>query len=81
MKMIEKKGFKINREWFMHNFTAAVGAIIIGIILGQIIVEADTVWELADEAGYLSNTAYFLGYDWGDVRAAMPYYAYGYSVF
>lgn len=81
MKMIEKKGFKINREWFMHNFTAAVGAIIISIILGQIIVEADTVWELADEAGYLSNTAYFLGYDWGDVRAAMPYYAYGYSVF
>lgn len=81
MKMIEKKRIKINFDWFMQNFAIAAGAIIIGIILGQTIIKADTVWELADEAGYLSNAAYFLGYDWGDVRAAMPYYAYGYSVF
>ena len=40
-----------------------------------------TVWEIPDEAGYLSNVAFFLNYDWGDVRARMPFYGYGYSVF
>lgn len=49
--------------------------------IGKNISKICTVWELPDEAGYLFNAAYFLGYDWGDVRAATPYYAYGYSIF
>lgn len=65
----------------LQNFAAILGGLVICVILGKIIINADTVWELADEAGYLSNAAYFLGYDWGDSRAIMPYYAYGYSVF
>ena len=63
------------------DFVMISGAVILFAILRKSIVNADTVWELADEAGYLSNTAYFLGHDWEDVRATMPYYAYGYSVF
>lgn len=73
-------------QFFFHkriiqNLIVILGAVVLLTVLGKSIANADTVWELADEAGYLSNVAYFLGYDWGDVRATMPYYAYGYSVF
>ena len=65
----------------IQNIIAIMGAIIIGFILGKNIPNATTVWELGDEAGYLSNAVYFLGKNWDDVRAEMPYFAYGYSVF
>lgn len=41
----------------------------------------NTVWELADEAGYLCNAAYFAGFDWSDVASRLVYYGYGYSLF
>ncbi len=56
-------------------------ALLLIIALGSKIPRLCTVWGLPDEAGYISNAVYFLKQDWGDVRAAMPYYGYGYSVF
>lgn len=56
-------------------------ALLLIIALGSKIPRLCTVWQLPDEAGYISNAVYFLKQDWGDVRAAMPYYGYGYSVF
>lgn len=63
-----------------QNIVVVFGGVALLFILGRNIPNLCTVWELGDEAGYLSNAAYFTGRDWSDVRAALPYYAYGYSV-
>ena len=49
-------------------------------IYGSNIKNINTVWELADEAGYLCNAAYLSGTDWSDVATTIPYYGYGYSI-
>lgn len=71
---------KSQKKIYQNISIILLGALLL-FFIGKNIPNICTVWELADEAGYLSNAAYFLGYDWGDVRASIPYYAYGYSVF
>lgn len=56
-----------------------LGLVLIGIY-GSNIKNINTVWELADEAGYLCNAAYLSGTDWSDVATTIPYYGYGYSI-
>ena len=52
-----------------------LGLVLIGIY-GSNIKNINTVWELADEAGYLCNAAYLSGTDWSDVATTIPYYGY-----
>lgn len=63
------------------NLIVIFGGLILMCIFIRSVINANTVWELSDEAGYLSNVAYFLGYDWNDVRSTMAFYGYGYSLF
>lgn len=72
-KRIDEKKLQISMIVFF--------AILLIVALGSKIPKLCTVWGLPDEAGYISNAVWFLKRDWSDVRAEMPYYGYGYSVF
>lgn len=69
-----------SKKIYQNMLILLLGAFLL-FFIGKNIPKICTVWELPDEVGYLFNAAYFLEYNWGDVRAAMPYYAYGYSIF
>lgn len=55
-------------------------AIILFIVYFINIKNIQTVWELGDEAGYLSNAAYFTGLDWTEVSGKLSFFNYGYSL-
>ena len=71
---IKKKDRLIDTLIFISCF------VLLCYIYGRNINKVSTVWELGDEAGYLSNAAFFLGYNWDSVRAVLPYFGYGYSL-
>lgn len=84
MEQKEKIGLKISKvctSKVFSNVIVILGAVALVCSLGKNILNMCTVWELGDEAGYLSNTAYFVGADWDVIRANISYFAYGYSLF
>lgn len=71
---------KISKNKRAQKLFVILTGILLGCIYGSQIKNINIVWELGDEAGYLSNAAYFSGTDWSDVAASLPYFGYGYSI-
>lgn len=70
----------MKKEKNNDNMIFFVCFLVLLIMYGKNIDRVCTVWELGDEAGYLSNAAYFLGFNWDSVRGVLPYFGYGYSL-
>lgn len=71
---------KIEIQYRYDKVIVSILGVVLVLLYVPIIPKICTVWELGDEAGYLSNAAYFLKCDWSDVRSVMPYFGYGYSI-
>lgn len=65
----------------LKHYIPHIGAVSIIVILCLLhIKDLDFLAVLNDEFGYWGNAAGVLGYDWSDLLAESPYYAWGYSL-
>ncbi len=64
-------------------YESCLAVILLGVIIAVCLADLDQrniIFVTTDEFGYWAAASFFVGMDWSRVSSAIPYYAYGYSL-